>query len=395
MSENKVITRNSGMLTATNTYLAKIKDFAKETNLDFTEYQKQCVVNAVRKINPLLKSQNITWHNLEVDNIYTVLQQTAFLKLNPSAVPNECYYIIRKYWNGSSYDHVLEFGVEGAGNDVILRKFGQDVADIKSYIVYKGDEFTEGYMDGWEMTLPKHKRTFKSHIPEKAVYLIKKSNDEIDVQYSDTEDVKKSLLANAKQNGAEDNLLRELNKLKLYDILNDEKWLNYTIKKKGYGKKKDYETPLFNPSYTSPISQQNMIERKLRNHATRKYPKNFNTDEVSKLYENTFDEKYDEQGNIITAEEKLQITQDDFETNSGSEYIDEKVENDNRPTIEEDTNEEIQADDNGEVVEQKEETEEGKEETIEKQSEKETQSQEKEEQPVDKEQSSDEDEWWK
>lgn len=358
MSEiTKAKTRQSNMLLATNSYVDKIKKFADEVNLEFTNYQKQCVVNAVRKINPLLESQKITWQNLEVDNILTVLQQTAFLQLNPSAIPNECYYITRKYYNkeSRSYYFVLEFGVEGAGNDVILRKFGQDVAEVKSYIVYEGDEFTEGFMDGWDMTLPKHRRTFKSHKPIKAVYLIKKNNDEIDVQYADTEDVKKSLLANAKQNGANDKLLRQLNKLKLYEILENEKWLDYEITKTKYNSSETYTTPLFNPSYTSPISQANMIERKLRNHATRKYPKNFNAEAVSNLYQDTFDEKYDEKGNIITAQERLESTQEDFDTNASSESINENVEDDNRPTIEEEEineSEEMQADDNGEVIDQ-------------------------------------------
>lgn len=339
----KELVRTSNLLLATQSYVEKINNFAKEVNVEFSDYQKNCVVNAVRKINPILAKGGYTWQSFSVDNIVTVLQQTAFLGLNPSATPNECFYIVRK----GAYDKktrtygdpTLEFGIEGAGNDVILRKFGQDVADIKSYIVYEGDEFTEGYMDGWEMTLPKYKRTFKTNKPEKVVYLIKKTSGEIDVQYADTQDVMKSLLANAKQNGADDKLLRQLSKLKLYDILENEKWLNYTIEKK-YGNN-SYKTPLFNPSYTSPISMYNMIERKLRNHATRKYPKNFNHNEVSNLYEDTFDEKYNQQGELITAEERVKIAYDEVNEKSGSEKLSSTAEketpkpkvDDERPTL--------------------------------------------------------------
>jgi hypothetical protein len=85
----------------------------------------------------------------------------------------------------------------------------------------------------------------------------------------------------------------------------------------------------------------NMIERKLRNHATRKYPKNFNHKEVSTLYEDTFDEKYNAKGELITAEEQVQIANDDVEKNAGStklakeETVEKikKVENDDRPSL--------------------------------------------------------------
>jgi hypothetical protein len=336
--------RNSLMLQATASYVDKIKTFAEELQINFTDYQQSCVVNAVRTITPMLEKNGYTWQSFGVDNIITVLQQTAFLELNPSATPNECYYIVRKDYDKKTKSYlppVLEFNIEGAGNDIILRKFGQDVMDLKSYIVYEGDEFTEGFMNGWDLSLPTYRRKFLTNKPMKVVYLIKKTNGEIDVQYADTLDVMKSLLANAKQNKAEEKLLRQLAKLGLYEILEDEKWLDYKISKT-YGKN-NYTTPLFNPSYTSPISMYSMIERKLRNHATRKYPKNFNHKEVSALYEDTFDEKYNEKGEMITAEEQVQIANEEIDQKQGKEPLIKevvevvevvKVENDDRPTLE-------------------------------------------------------------
>jgi hypothetical protein len=175
------------------------------------------------------------------------------------------------------------------------------------------------------MSLPTHRRTFKTHTPEKVVYLIKKDNGEIDVQYADTEDVKKSLLANARQNGASEKMLREINKEKLYEILENEKWLDYVIEKT-YGNN-TYKTPLFSPAYTSVISQGNMIERKLRNHATRKYPKNFDSKAISELYEQTFEDIKEVE--VITAEEKLKISEEEFDNKSGQDHIE-----DDRPQLE-------------------------------------------------------------
>ena len=325
--------RDSMMLIATASYMEKIKNFANDLQINFTEYQQNCVVNAVRTITPMLEKNGYTWQNFSIDNIITTLQQTAFLELNPSATPHECYYIVRKDYDRKAKKYlppVLEFGIEGSGNDRILLTFGRDVKEVKSYIVYESDEFEEGFMNGWELQLPTYRRKFKTNKPLKVVYLIKKTNGEIDVQYADTQDVKKSLLANAKQNGADTKLLRQLNKLKLYDILEDDKWLDYTISKT-YGSN-NYKTPLFNPSYTSPISMYSMIERKLRNHATRKYPKNFNHKEVSTLYEETFDEKYDTKGEIISPEEHVDIATTEFEEKQATVPF-QKVDTDDRPTL--------------------------------------------------------------
>lgn len=312
-------------------FVQKLEGIASGIDLDFNDYQKQCVFNAIRTIDPMVKANGYSLAQFDQDNVILVLQQVAFLKLNPSANPRECYFIVRKNKDkqGNELAPILEFGIEGAGNDVILTEFGRDVKAVKSYIVYDGDEFTEGYMDGWDVILPKYKRTFKTNQPKMAVYLVKRKNDEIDVLYSTLDDVKKSLLAGAKQNGADDDLLREIEKVDVYTLLNDSKWLKRTIKKSYSYKGKDgktyekqYESPLFNPSYTAPNSRDNMIERKLRNHATRKYPKNFNQTNVKTLYEETFEEeKIYKTREVIDPEQRIEIAQQEFDSESGSQEL--------------------------------------------------------------------------
>jgi hypothetical protein len=312
-------------------FVQKLEGIASGIDLDFNDYQKQCVFNAIRTIDPMVKANGYSLAQFDQDNVILVLQQVAFLKLNPSANPRECYFIVRKNKDkqGNELAPILEFGIEGAGNDVILTEFGRDVKAVKSYIVYEGDEFTEGYMDGWDVILPKYKRTFKTNQPKMAVYLVKRKNDEIDVLYSTLDDVKKSLLAGAKQNGADDDLLREIEKVDVYTLLTDPKWLKRTIKKSYSYKGKDgktyekqYESPLFNPSYTAPNSRDNMIERKLRNHATRKYPKNFNQTNVKTLYEETFEEeKLYKTREVIDPEQRIEIAQQEFDSESGSQEL--------------------------------------------------------------------------
>ena len=342
-------------------FVQKLEGIASGIDLDFNDYQKQCVFNAIRTIDPMVKANGYSLAQFDQDNVILVLQQVAFLKLNPSANPRECYFIVRKNKDkqGNELAPILEFGIEGAGNDVILTEFGRDVKAVKSYIVYEGDEFTEGYMDGWDVILPKYKRTFKTNQPKMAVYLVKRLNDEIDVLYATLDDVKKSLLAGAKQNGADDDLLREIEKVDVYTLLNDPKWLKRTIKKeyKTWNKEarkyetKQYESPLFNPSYTAPNSRDNMIERKLRNHATRKYPKNFNQTNVKTLYEETFEEeKLYKTREVIDPEQRIEIAQQEFDSESGSQELGK----DKKETPKKQVGEELIVEkETGEIIEQK------------------------------------------
>jgi len=312
MTNTSIGKLSSSMLVTTHDFMKKLGDFANSDNvgLPFGEDEKRCVVNGMSVIYPMIERSDWSINQFDVNNLVAVLRRTAFLKLD--ATNGECFYQIRRVKVNGSWIPTIEFGIQGVGNDRILKEYGESVKDVKSYIVYEGDEFTDGYMDGWDVKLPTYKRTRKTNKPILAVYLIKKTNGEIDVSYGVLEDVKKSLLANAKQNGASDTLLREINKQDLYSILEDEKWLNYKIDK---GK---YDTPLFNPSYTSPISMYNMIERKLRNHATRKYPKNFNNKALSEIYEETYeDEKYRDGKFVVNAEHDVEKAQLEFEQESG------------------------------------------------------------------------------
>lgn len=322
MTKNEVVNVNSSsMLVITDKYIEKLRNFAQSTGSEFTEYEKRCVMNAIRTIDPMLMANNYSWNDFDVNNVMNVLQQTAFLKLNPSATPRECYYVVRKNFdrqNKKWLPPTIDFGIEGAGNDVILRNFGDGVVDIRSYIIYEGDEYDLGEMDGWDYKLPRHKRTFKSDRAIFAVYLIKKTTDEIEVAVATREDVKKSLLANARSNGADEKLIREMDKHTIDELLTIPKWLDHKIPK-GHGSN-TYSTPLFSPAWTSPISRESMILRKIRNHAVRRYPKNFNP-EIQRLYEATFeDEKYTKQE--VTADDTIALNQGVYETEANVEVLD-------------------------------------------------------------------------
>ena len=319
---------------ATTNYLDKIMEISKKTDIEFGEYQRVCVMNALYKAEKVALANGYTVNSFQPKDIFFMLQQVAFLEINLSAVPAEGNIIIRKEKDKFGNEKpVLEFGIEGAGNDRILAKFGSNVKRFKYHIVYEGDEFTPGYVDGWEEKLPKLVRKFKSVKPIMAYYLIERNDGLTDVMYATLDDVKKSLIAGAKQNGADDKLLREIEKTDTYTLISDEAWTKRVIEKEykykdnktGKWEVKKYTSPLFNPSYTSGGSRDNMVERKLRNHATRKYPKNFDKTLLRELYEETFEEeKLYKKNQIIDAEERLELAQEEFDTKTGSQTLGQK-----------------------------------------------------------------------
>ena len=307
---NDIKIPSSSMLVVTSQFVEKLTNFAKATELSFTNEEKQIVTNAIRVIDPIIKSSGYTWNHFEVNNVMFVLQQTAFLKLNPSAKPRECYFIVRKNYDKETKRQLaptLEFDIEGAGNITLLRKFGVDVKKIKSFIVYEGDEFDAGEIDGWETKLPTYKPKFKSDKALYAVVMVGNSEEETQVLIASRDEVKKSILAHASNNGADIKVLRELQQLSIDDILSDEKWLDYQIVKT-FGNK-SYKTPLLSPAWTKPHSKESMIITKMFNHAVRRYPKNFSP-VVEKLYEATFEEKYEQK--VIDAEEHIEIAQQEY-----------------------------------------------------------------------------------
>lgn len=325
-SENKY-----ALETTTKEYLTKIIEVARSNDLRFDDYQKECVVNAIRAIDPMIATSKYTWNNFQKNNIETVLNQVAFLGLNASATPRECYFIIRNTKNPTTNEWypMIEFGVEGAGNDVILKEFG-NVDRVLGKIVYEGDDYVEGYQDGWEFKLPKHTRRFKTTKPILCYYLLKDKQGNNDVVYATLDDVKKSLLGHVRQNGADEELINEMSKHTLDELLDlDGKYATMKLtktrkvkNKKGYWEEETYETPLISPAWTSPVSRDNMIERKLRNHATRKYPKTFRSPYIQEKYEQTFDEQY-ERKNVVetTAEEHVDNIQIDIDKASGKKDL--------------------------------------------------------------------------
>lgn len=318
---------NNPLLRFQHNILDQIGSWANRNELSFDESDKNRAVNALRTIEPMLLEKGLDWNYfndpLLRNNITSVLQQVMFLKVNPSVVPRECYFIWRNTKVGTTKNKYgkeedvkklfLEFGIEGAGNDTILREFGVNVKQVKSYMVYEGDQFTGVSFDGFEEIPPKFTPKMRKLGESKgkalyAVYLIQKTDGRIETAIAEREDVKQSLLAHIRQNimyyhNAEE-LLSNLNEYSLDDILNNNLPTTTFELARPQGNRKVEISDLISPAWKSVVSREKMIERKMRNHAIRRYPKNFSHKVVEELYEATFEERYDGSGNLIVENQK-------------------------------------------------------------------------------------------
>jgi hypothetical protein len=309
------------MLQTTNAWVKKLSAFADASKIEFDKYQQEIVVNTVRKI----AETGMDIYDFETNNVADVLYQTAFLRLNPSAIPRHCYFMSRDVWeNGKKVGKKLEIGIEGEGNDEILRTAGvgirrdangEAVGVHKVWIVREFDDFQDGYYSGLEFVHPtwKPKPTpigQKKGRVIKVVYPIERTSGEVEYWSAERADLQPIILKHIEQNlksyskadkNGYEKLMRTLKDLSFDEIINefgDEK-----IEYKAWGK--DISQQIISDSYTGSTGDA-MIVRKLRNVAIRTFPKNFDKTVVAKIYENTFEEKYDKPTIQEKAQDKIE-----------------------------------------------------------------------------------------
>ncbi len=297
MAENQITKPQNTMATKQEQYmsvLAKQMDLytnmvttsMTNVNLECDEYQKICVVNAISMINNVAREKNLNLKDFNQDEITNILLKAAMLRLNASAMPKEMYITVRNKYDKEtrkSYP-TLEFGVEGNGNDAILRKFGVDVSCVKTpLIIREGDEFTYPYFDGEKMVAPTWKPKSFTKKAIAVCYIVEKTDGSKEYLISEREDVAKNLKAhianNLLSNDYKDiraDVIAKINNMTFDQLLTDQSLQQY-----------------ISPAWRQGSSQEEMIIRKMKNNATKKYPKDFSSAFVASSYESTFDD-YDQ-----------------------------------------------------------------------------------------------------
>lgn len=305
---------NTALGSVQDFYLGAVTTSLKDQSLALDAEQKACLLSTVAKMYDLCNEKQIDIKTINQTSIVSILQQVSLLRLNMNAVPRECYMIIRG-GGKSKYPPKFEFGIEGDGNDKLVRHYGVGVANLhRPWIIREGDEFTLASFNGLEITPPTWKPKGFSGKPLMVVYPLEYEDGTIEYQTADRDSVAINLAAHI------------INNTKMsYDIKDDEK---LRIKKALEGKTLDEilaDQSLMqyaSPAWNDPHSREQMVIRKMRNNALKPIPKDFGSAYIADAYEQTFDDydQYKEQPEKPKVDPE-QILEAEVETEANTEKV--------------------------------------------------------------------------
>lgn len=288
----------------TNSYLPMIERELEGNSVQFNEYARKCVINAISAINTVLDTAGLSFADKSLDqsNIASILLNVASLELNPSANPSECYFQIRnvkKKVDGKDvWQKKIEMGVQGDGYDAILARFGRGVEKVYPYWeVREGDAFEYPTFNGLEMTPPKWTPSGKGKVV-RVVYPVLHKDKTIHFYIAEREDVSRNLVAHIHNNLMNETFGLAENRYKatpdqLKKIAEKKKVLMDKARAKGLDALDDEELmPYISPSWKESFSRETMIVRKMRNNITRKIPKDFGSSFAMEKFEEMTNESY-------------------------------------------------------------------------------------------------------
>ena len=280
-----------------DTYLPMISDQIQGNGINMTDYQRQCVMSALAEINNTLESAQSNISNVDQQTLTQILLQVASLQLNATATPREVYFQTRKKKVGTEWTVNLEMGIEGDGNDAILSRFGRGVKQVhKFWEVRENDVFIYPRIKGLTTTDPEWEPKGTGKVV-KIVYPISKKDGSVEYLISERADVVRNLMAHINNNMMNETFGIAESRYKATDeqkkqIDVKKKELKELMKTKGLDEL--IEMPeveqYISPAWKEAQSQESMIIRKMRNNATKKYPKDFENAYVAMTYEDATDE---------------------------------------------------------------------------------------------------------
>lgn len=259
------------------------RDFS-ENGVQFDDYSKQCVINSMSTMYQLLHSKGLEPKDINGSNLREIIGKVASLKLNSNAVPRECYYQIRKQKVGDNYEQIIEMGIEGDGNDAMLRNFGENVDKVyKCWEVKEGDVYTNPKYTGIEVEPPTWEPMGESEKVVRVVYPVKLTDGTATYLISNRDSVKVNLIAHIRNNMMNETFGICANRYKATDKQLEEiknkknEILNQVRACETLEDMLSCETAIPFISAAWIDTPESMIVRKMRNNAIKKYPKNFNT----------------------------------------------------------------------------------------------------------------------
>ena len=302
MAENAQVAEKKEFTTAlsqwSNEIVRLIENDYSSCGVQFDDYSRKCAMEAVGSIYNLVKNDGkAEMKSLDTSNLRGIVENCASLKLNPMAYPRECYFQLRNVKRGNEWVKVVEMGIEGAGYDALLSNYGKDVAQVyPHWVVKEGDTYIPPKHRGLELTPPEWEEKGKSDKAIRVVYPVKLTDGTVVYLTADRASVKVNLLAHVKQNMMNATFGICADRYKATDA-----------EKKKIKEKKDeilnamrscatvddmLECEIARPFISGAWldTPESMIQRKMCNNATRKYPKNY--DQMARQAQIELDDTY-------------------------------------------------------------------------------------------------------
>lgn len=302
----------TGLSQWTNTITGLVSRDFEQNGVKYDEYSKQCAMNAMGAIFQLVQNDDkADMGNLNTSNLREVVAQCASLKLNASAMPREVYFQLRNKQIGGQWCKVVEMGIEGDGNDSLLRQFGNNIDTVYPvWLVKEGDDFTYPRRRGIEIEPAEWTPKGLSDKTVRVVYPVKLKDGTIDYLIAEREPVRTNLIAHIRNN-----LLNETFGIceNRYKATPKQKEQIRAKKEEVLSAVRECETledilrceaakPYISAAWLD--TPEAMIVRKMRNNAIKKFPKNLNSMASSSLLQ--LDETYKASREEITENENSQ-----------------------------------------------------------------------------------------
>lgn len=297
----------TGLSQWTNTITGLVSRDFEQNGVQYDEYSKQCAMNAMSAIYQLVQNTDKTdMNNLNTSNLREVVAQCASLKLNANAMPREVFFQLRSKQVGGQWVKMVEMGVEGDGNDTLLRQFGNNVDTVYPvWLVKEGDDFTYPRRRGIEIEPAEWTPKGLSDKTVRVVYPVKLKDGTIEYLIAEREPVRTNLIAHIKNNMLNETFGFVTGKNSKgkdrtrYDATAEEKAKINAKKEEILSAVRECETledilkcevakPYISAAWLD--TPEAMIVRKMRNNAIKKFPKNLNSMASSSLLQ--LDETY-------------------------------------------------------------------------------------------------------
>lgn len=283
---NDIVKMNTAVSQWTNSVTDLVANDFALCGVEMSEYSKQCAMGAMTSIYQLVTESNKVkdLNELDKSNLREIVGQCASLKLNANAVPRECYFQLRSKQINGNWVQVVEMGIEGDGNDALLRQFGENVDTVYPvWLVKEGDDFEYPRHMGIETTPPSWTEKGLSQKVIRVVYPVKMTDGTVQYLIAERESVKTNLFAHIRNN-----MMNET-----FGICKDRYKATDEQKLKIKAKKEEIFEVLRNcdtledmlacevvKPYISAAwldTPESMIVRKMRNNAIKKFKKNYDT----------------------------------------------------------------------------------------------------------------------